>query len=54
MRFAYLEVKLTLAKLMKNFEISSVRSLPKKPTTTSGIVAVMKITEPIRVIFKPK
>ena len=54
MRFAYLEIKLTLAKLLKNFEIVSVGSLPKMPITTSGIVAVMETTEPIRVIFKSK
>lgn len=54
MRFALIELKLTLAKILKNFEITPTRRVSERPITQDGIVAVVKIREPIYAKFSKR
>lgn len=55
MRFALLEIKLTIAKILKNFNISSVESFEKDdeaPKIKEGLMfSVRRLKEPLKLVF---
>lgn len=52
MRFALLEIKLTLAKILRNFNISSVENLSEAPKMIEGLMfSVRRLKDPLKLIF---
>ena len=47
MKFAVLEIKLILAKILKNFKLTATKQLDKKPSIKDGLFMVRKLNEPI-------